>query len=347
MAQDDNREVPDEGVETSLGSGDGERVDVAGPGSTSSTGGAKKLTKGELTARAEKIKQKNRADKFAARARRAPAVGLVRMVSTVAAVAVVIGVGGWMLGTGSGHEDNVNANNDRIAELNGELNEVSNEQANVPEPEVLSQSITEANERARGLLDIQNRMIDRGLNNDEPNLVAYAELVEDSRGFMTQSSLSGGDFLPHGRWFMAHEVRDVPGRDGKREWAPLSQERWEWHLRPATDVADDGEVPVIWEARLKGGERDGALLVTVRGDYDPGRSLFHGFTKVHTKLGADFRGATTAEAGTGTGADLEGQENQDDDVTPAPEDSDVLRDAMEALEDARREGGSQGQGEGE
>lgn len=319
----------------------GSEPSLVTPGGPAESTGARTLTKAELRERTEKIQADNKRKKFEARARRAPVIGLVRMGVTVVGIAVVIGVGGWMLGTGSGHEDQVNANNDRISELRDGLSQVTNQAENIPEPEVLEQSIVEANNRGRGLLDIQNRMIDRAGDNSDKSLEQYGRLVEEARTFMTKGSTSGGDFLPHGRWYQAYEVRDVKGgRDGEKEWMPLPRSDWEWSMRPATDVSNDGEVPVLWEARFVGGERDGALLAWVKGMYDPGRGLFHGFELGHTTAGKERQGATTAELGAAGGEVPEDAK----DITPPPDENQLINDAIKALDDARKHGGSGGSG---
>lgn len=309
--------------------------DMRIPSSKDNSRGVKQITHRELNERSKKLKDDKNRKKLEKADRRAPVVSLVRVIVTVVCVVFAVVAALWIPGTASKHEEKVNNNSEQINDLTGQLDKLKTEQDNIPEPDVLSKSIEEANDRAHGLLDIQNEMINKVKDNSDENVLAYGELVDQSKGFMTDGSLSGGDFLPHGRWFQAYDVQDKPNSGGTKEWAPLGQDRWIWSMLPVTDVTTDGEVPVIWQARFNSGDKDGQLLAWVKGMYRPGVGLFHGFTKGVTAVGRDYLGATSPELAV----------DPDNKIKDAPDESETLNEALDALNDARERGGSDNQGE--
>lgn len=254
--------------------------------------GARKLTKSEVMDLAEKNKRRDRQRQVDEQARREPVIGVVRMAVTGLAVVTALSAGLWTLGTAGGHEDKVRSNAAHINELNEKLDQVSNESKNPPSPEAMRSSITRANERAKGLTDIQNRMIDYASHGDEKTIAAYAKATEDSRGYISRNSLSGGDFLPQGRWYLAHEPQK--DKNGKVAWRPLGQDRWNWKNIPSTDIKSNGEVPVIWQSHFVSGKFKGQLLVTVKADYDPSTDQFHNFSRSYTPKAISLRGSTAA-----------------------------------------------------
>lgn len=309
--------------------------DMRIPSSKGDSRGVKQITHRELNERSKKLKEDKNLKKLEKADRRAPVVSLVRVIVTVICVVFAVVAALWIPGTASKHEEIVNTNSERINDLTGQLDKLKTEKENIPEPEVLSKSIEVADGRAHELLDIQNEMINKVKDNSDENVLAYGKLVDKAKGFMTEGSLSGGDFLPHGRWFQAYDLQEKPNSGGVKEWSPLGQDRWKWSVLPVTDVTTDGEVPVIWQARFNSGENNGQVLAWVKGMYRPGVGLFHGFTKGVTAVGKEYMGATSPELAV----------DPDNKVKDAPDENEMLNDAIGALNDARSRGGSNNQGD--
>ena len=288
------------------------------------------ISKEEMKARFEQARARRAADRADRAARRAPQASLVRMGATALAATIGVGLLAVVAGTSGGHEDKVAENSARIVELRENLASEQTQADNLPDAEVLKSAMAAAADKGRAVMDSQLAMVGLGdmQVTDDDKLEEYGRMTDDAKRFYTQGAVSQGDFLPHGKWYQPHK----PGvnEDGRPAWVPLAPEEWTWHLVPTWEVNPDGTVPVIWEARLVGGERDGALMAWVIGSYDSRRGLFSDMRLGHTPEGYERIGATTSPEIFGAHAD---------DLMPVPEESEIIAEARAAVEaeNARRE----------
>lgn len=312
-----------------------------------SRGKARKITKEQINELAEKNRTRKREDSVRKYDEHAGLFSTARIVVTGVAVIIALCAGLWALGTAGGYDRKVEAYTDKINELKSQANEAHHDSENVPTAQTLQSSMTHARERGQGLTDIQNSMIDDAMGDikDDKTMAAYARHVQDARGYIERGSLTGGDFLPHGRWFQAYEVETQ--KNHQKIWAAIPRDRWEWSEVKTTDINDDGTVPVIWEARFTEGDKRGELLVTIRANYEPKTDQFKSFKRIVTPMGRDFMGATSPYAvgenqsdnanvegddgNTDMSADNDGDAPQEEN---APEDIPSQKDTMDNAERA-------------
>ena len=285
-----------------------------------------RVTAEDMKRKYEKNAARRKTERVERAARRAPAAQLGRVAVT--AVAGVVGLGLLALGplTSAGYEEDLSANAATIAELKQDISDLGNQAETMAEPEVVSNSLDSAVARAREVADLQNAYIDLGdTSGDEVKLAEYGRMTDDGKRFFTNGAISGGQFLPHGKWYTANE----PGinSDNKPAWVPMPPGTWRWDAVPLLEVDDDGKIPALWEARMIGGETDGALLATVTGTYDPARNLFSGMKLMLTPDGHARVGATTSPDAYGANPDL----------APPPEARELMDQARKAAEAAAKD----------
>lgn len=332
----DDKKYIDTGIENGSG-----QLGRAHKEKSASRGKARKITKEQINELAKKNKSRKREDSVRKYDERAGLFSTARIVVTGVAVIIALCAGLWVLGTAGGHDRKVEAYTDKINELKSQSHEAHHNAENVPSAQTLQSSMTHARERGQGLTDIQNSMIDDAMADikDDKAMAGYARHVQDARGYIERGSLTGGDFLPHGRWFQAYEVKTK--KNGEKIWAAIPRDRWEWSQVRVSDINDDGTVPVIWEARFTEGEHHGELLTTVRANYEPKTDQFKSFERIHTPMGRDFMGATSPHAvGKQQADNANVDEGEDDNVpqsenAPQPkEDAPTQKDTMDRAEKA-------------
>lgn len=334
-------------IDTGIENGSGQ-LGRAHKEKNASRGKARKITKEQINELAEKNKSRKREDSVRKYDERAGLFSTARIVVTGVAVIIALCAGLWALGTAGGYDRKVEAYTDKINELKSQANEAHHDSENVPTAQTLQSSMTHARERGQGLTDVQNAMINDAMGDakDDKAMAAYARHVQDARGFIERGSLTGGDFLPHGRWFQAFEVETQ--KNHQKVWKAIGRDRWSWSEVKTTDINDDGTVPVIWEARFTEGDKRGELLVTVRANYEPKTDQFKSFKRIVTPMGRDFMGATTPYSvgqnqsdnanveeneSTDMSADNDGDTPQDENAPEdVPSQKDTMDDAERALE---------------
>lgn len=254
---------------------------------------ATKIRRSELEVKADEIRLRENDKKMERARKRAPAMGMARITATSLGLVVALGCATYMLGTSSGHENKVADNNSRISQLTDDLNKVQTDLDNTPTVDGLRGSIARANERGQALLGLENDMrtvVDIG---NEAEVARYSGLTDQAKVLMTKAS-QNGQFLPNGQWFRPQEYAQVAGKaEGLKAWQGLGPDKWAMSMLPVTDVDDKGNIPVVFEARLTGGEHDGTLIGTVKATYDPESDLFFGFKRILTQDGLNMIGGTS------------------------------------------------------
>lgn len=283
----------DDGTPVPLGSEkDWKRVTPTDPGIDAATG-IRKITGEELRAKMAARRDHDRARRAEKVAKQGPALSLARMGATAVFAVGFIGLLVYQSATSGAVEEELAQMNQEMSDLRTQISSAESRVDNLPEPAVMTTSMVGAIERAQEVADLQNRIAEvNTIEGGEPELALYADLVDEGRKFYTDKALTGGDFLPHGRWYLPQEIVPI-NDDGDQAWRPMGADKWEWFVIQGSNINANGTVPVMWEARITGGEDDGQLLAWVTGTYNPTVRSFSQLTFGHTPAGWDRLGATT------------------------------------------------------
>lgn len=252
-----------------------------------------KITGDDLRRRAEQIRKRRLAKAQEDASKRKPLFGLGRIAITVLAGAVFIGTTLWISTTSGGFDDKVSANNEQIVTLRNEVNDLKNTAEAMPKKETLASQFDAAASRAQNVADLQNQLA--GIITSVDDDVAteqFKAIVDELKPKFTVSAGTTGEFPAAGRWYQPQEV--VVGDNNRPTWAPMGAESWEWTVIPTLSMSDTEHVVVMWEARLTGGDRDGALLAWVTADYNINTGVFSSLALAHTYEGHQRIGATTS-----------------------------------------------------
>lgn len=280
-------------------------------------------------AKASEVSRRESSDKALARAGSGSVIrfGLVIVLLLVTITMIVISVGG-----AAKHDDAVRANLHTIDELRTALGEQKVAEQSQTDSEGLRKTLTSASTSGADLESIQNEMASLDLEAKDPSgaLQDYADLVDESRGYFTVGSLTGGSFLPHGKWYQPYE----PGRDsrGKAAWVQLPGDAWSWRFMPTKSVDQSGNVTGVWVATLTGGADDGEMLAWVTGTFDSRRAVWFGMSRGLTDLGVKHSGATNSS--------LEFDGDEGTKIEPAPDAQSLMTEAERAAERSKRSGTS-------
>lgn len=279
-------------------------------------------------ARAGEVSRREASDRALNRAGTGSVIRFGAVVVMILAIMtmVIVSVGG-----ASKHDEAVRANLHTIDELRTALGEEKVAADTQADAEALKRTLTEASVSGGDLESIQNEMAGLDMEAKDPTgaLEQYAELVDESRGYYTVGSLTGGSFLPHGRWYQPFE----PGRDsrGQAAWVALPGDEWGWRFVPTKTVDRSGNVAGVWLATLKGGDQDGQLLAWVSGWFDSRKSVWYGMSRGLSDLGVKHSGATNSSM------DFDGDEGTI--MEPVPDTQKLIDDAQKAAQRQKRSGG--------
>ena len=280
-------------------------------------------------AKASEVSKRESSDKALSRAGSGSvirfAVAVLLLVGML--IMIIVSVGG-----ASRHDEAVRANMHTIDELRSALADEEVAAQTGQDADALRRTLTRASSSGDDLESIQNDMasLDMEARDPTPALTEYADLVDESRSYFTVGSLTGGSFLPHGRWYQPFE----PGRDsrGQAAWVQLPSDEWQWRFVPTRSVDQSGNVAGVWLATLTGGSQDGELLAWVTGWFDSRRDLWYGMQRGLTDLGMKHAGATNSSF------EFDGDEGTI--LEPSPDTQALIDEAQRAAERSSRGGGS-------
>ena len=260
---------------------------------TKGGGGRKRVTNEEAEAMITKWRE-DRADKKRERiANRAPKASIIRNVLAVGFIVGSVATFLAAISTAGTYEDQAAANNEQISKLQGEINDVDKRVQSIPEPEVMSAAMNDANIQAHKLVDLMNEIaaypVPKDPIRESEDVEKYQALFDDLKTYYTASALSGGSFNPASVWFVPHMSSPDPEIAGT---VPMPTSMWSWEVVPTHAIAPDGNVRVLFEQRLRAGENEGALLAWCEGKYDPQVRKFHSMALGVTSLGREHLGVT-------------------------------------------------------
>lgn len=305
-----------------------------------------KLTGEELKRRVESGRARQAETRMKKAESRASTLSAVRIGATALMVVGTILVGGFVVSTTGNHDAKVQANNEKIASIERDTNQINADEASLPSPDAISESMTRAFNRATEVKDKQMAMgaldlDEKGKKPEDPEsaVFKYGKMVEESKQFYSNAALTGGSFLPQGQWYRPYELR--PDEDGVLQYFTVPNDQWTWSVTPLRAVNRDGFIPVLWEARFTGGDRNGVLLAWVEGKYNPDTNKFSSLKRGLTNAGSEHLGAEIASA-----SERQSQRDAGKNVGQAPEDPEVLRQRAEEVvrlaNEAAESGGSRG-----
>lgn len=246
-----------------------------------------KHDKKKLKARIDKEVVKQQKERAERSEKRNPTISIIRTGVTALLLVGTVGMGLYTIGTTGSHEDKIAAKDQEISRLKDEKSNLDVRKASFERPEVMINSMTEAQSKAGELSDLQNAMgmVDIS-DTSEENIKRYTDRVDDARRYLTKDAMTSGTLAPHGQWFRPY----VLGKDlnDKVAYVPRLTDTWEWKVLPSKNVSQDGTVPVMWEARSTAGDDSGTLYAWMFADYDVGSGLFHNFVMGITDAGHKF-----------------------------------------------------------
>lgn len=306
--------------------------------------GRKKITKQEAEQLLKERREKSKAKAQETFDKWAPQAGIARVAITTLCGLAAIGIGIGVVSTAGKHDQKVAANNEVISSLKTDQTGAQNRLEKIPDASVMVSAMSRAGERAHELVDEQNKISrwrapdDKAENSDEV-YAEYGVMTDNAKRFFTERTVSGGDFLPNGPWYQPMKQAEDPKNKGKTTVVPLDAEEWEWRYVRVHDVNDDGSVPVLFEARRTGGEKDGELLAWMKATYEQNVDKFSNMIFAKTAAGSALDYGTPgidSEAGEYKG------DNEVDETVDQAEIEDMIergRSAMEKKAKERQESG--------
>lgn len=330
MAESSKKSEHTEGA-TPLGhASDYMRVDSSDK-SIDAASGHKKLTAEDIRRRSQQRKEQKARERAERSEKTKPVASMVRMGGTALAVLTALGCWIYVGTTADDYEQDLAVANNKINELDGKMNDAKSDADNLPDIDTLQAQLVAASDRANEVADLQNKIGKYQIDTaSDESIKKYGELIDQSKTFFTRNAVSGNGFLPHGNWYSPQYKGK--NKDGRLIWMPLPGDKWGWSAVPSKGVGADGSIPMLWEARLRGGKDDGLLLAWVRAEYFPGTNTFGKLSIGRTKDGWDRIGATSAEGETPEDEKVNGNNGP---VNPA----DVLGDAQADDLSERHKGG--------
>lgn len=268
---------------------------------TKGGGGRKKVTKQEAEEMIADWKAQ-RDDKRRERiAKRAPKESLIRNGVSLALIVASIGSFIYLTTTAGGYEDQTAQNNETIAKLQGEINEVSKRTDSIPDAEVMVAGIEDSHQRGKELAALLNEIAGFDVPDDptDERIEDYQALFDDLKGFFTNNALNGGSFNPVNIWYQPHVSNPDPDAGGT---VKMPKEMWEWVAVPTQSARGDGLVDTLFEARRIGGDDDGKVMAWATAVYDPKVRKFNSVVMAVTSTGQGYIGVTD------TRGNLESQE---------------------------------------
>lgn len=244
----------------------------------------------EVFARMRKAKEASEKGKLERALSRAPAGSVVRFSAVLVMGLILIGLIISSVSGAGEHARQSSANLAEIGELRKALADAEAAAGDVPDAASVEPALATAGVKGESLAEIQNDMaaLDFGAKDTNTVMGQYADLVDESRKYFSPGALSGGAFLPQGRWYQPYEE----GKDarGQAAWVQLPSSEWSWKFIPTKSVTERGSVAGVWEARLS----DGTLLAWVTGRFDNQRAQWSTMVRGLTFEGRQRVGATVS-----------------------------------------------------
>ncbi len=305
--------------------------------------GRKKITKQEAEQLLKERREKSKAKAQETFDKWAPQAGIARVAVTTLCGLAAIGIGIGVVSTAGKHDQKVAANNEIISSLKTDQTGAQNRLEKIPDASVMVSAMSRAGERAHELVDEQNKISrwrapDERADDQEDIYAEYGVMTDNAKRFFTERTVSGGDFLPNGPWFSPTKLVPDPKHKDKRMSVPLDANEWEWRYVRVHDVNDDGSVPVLFEARRTGGDKDGELLAWMKATYEQNVDKFSTMIFAETSAGAALHHGTPGIDGGSSGY----SSSQDDTPLDKEHIEDMIergRDAMETKSKERQESG--------
>ena len=253
--------------------------------------GRKKITKQEAEQLLKERREKSKAKAQETFDKWAPQAGIARVAVTTLCGLAAIGIGIGVVSTAGKHDQKVAANNEVISSLKTDQTGAQNRLEKIPDASVMVSAMSRAGERAHELIDEQNKITrwrapDDRAENQEDVYAEYGVMTDNAKRFFTERTVSGGDFLPNGPWYSPMKQAEDPKHKGKTTVVPLDANEWEWRYVRVHDVNDDGSVPVLFEARRTGGDKDGELLAWMKATYEQNVDKFSNMVFAKTSAGS-------------------------------------------------------------